>query len=219
MKKLFLLGAIASAAISAPAYATAFGIASISIQHYSATNTPEWLQVAEFEAFNTLGVNVAATSNGGTATRSSQYAGTGYLVQSGAGNALNGTIGGSYFSGTSSQWIYHSGSTALSEYLKVSFASVQNLNSINIYGRTDCCAARDIYKITLYNASNAVVASYNNLSANNAAHLASFAFTTNVGVAPVPEPATWASMLLGMGLSGTMLRRRKTGRFHAVPAG
>ena len=31
----------------------------------------------------------------------------------------------------------------------------------------------------------------------------------NVGVAPVPEPATWAMMLMGLGMVGFGLRRRK----------
>jgi hypothetical protein len=35
-------------------------------------------------------------------------------------------------------------------------------------------------------------------------------FIDNISVAAVPEPATWAMMLLGFGLIGAGMRRRKT---------
>lgn len=207
MKKFAGLAIAAVAATATPAHATAFGISSVVIQHAGAA---DWLQVAEVVALNTIGTNVASIANGGVATSSGQYAGTGYLVQSGAGNAINGTIGGNYFSATPAQWIFHSDSTSTSEFLKVTFASAQNLQSLLIYGRTDCCGTRDIYNVTLYDAANAVVATFSNQSANNAAHLATINFTANYGVvpAPVPEPATWISLIAGFALLGTALRRR-----------
>ena len=205
MKKLVALSLTAAAMAATPAHATAFGIKSVVIQ----VATTNWLQVAEIQALNTIGTNVAATANGGVASSSGQYSGTGYLVQSGAGNAINGTIGGNYFSGTASQWIFHSDSTSTSEFLKITFASVQNLQSLSVFGRTDCCAARDVYKITLLNASNGVVATFNNQSANNAAHRAALTFALNYGVPPVPEPATWISLMVGFGALGSFLRRSK----------
>ena len=33
--------------------------------------------------------------------------------------------------------------------------------------------------------------------------------TSGVHTAPVPEPATWALMIMGFGLTGAMLRRRR----------
>ena len=186
-----------------PAHATAFGIKAVVIQ----VATTNWLQVAEVQALNTIGTNVAATANGGVATSSGQYSGTGYLVRSGAGNTINGTIGGNYFSGTASQWIFHSDSTSTSEFLKITFASVQDLQSLSIYGRTDCCATRDVYKITLLDASNGVVATFNNQSANNAAHRAALTFSSTYGVPPIPEPATWMNLMAGFGALGSFLRR------------
>ena len=207
MKKLAGLAIAAAAVAATPAHATAFGIKSVVIQ----VATANWLQVAEVQALNTFASNVAATANGGVATSSGQYSGTGYLVQSGAGNTINGTIGGSYFSGTPSQWIFHSDSTSTSEFLKITFASVQDLQSLSVYGRTDCCATRDVYKITLYDASNSVVATFNNQSANNAAHRAALTFTQNYGVVPVPvpEPATWLAMIVGFAALGGAMRRSK----------
>ena len=182
-----------------PAHATAFGIKAVVIQ----VATTNWLQVAEVQALNTIGTNVAATTNGG----SGQYSGTGYLVRSGAGNTINGTIGGNYFSGTASQWIFHSDSTSTSEFLKITFASAQNLQSLSVYGRTDCCATRDVYKITLLDASNGVVATFNNQSANNAAPRAALTFSSPYGIPPIPEPATWMTLMAGFGPLGSFLRR------------
>jgi hypothetical protein len=201
VKKLIGLGlAMAAVMSSASANATAIGIKSITIQHFGA---PAYLQVAEFRAFNTAGVNVASTANGALATASSQYASTGYLGQSGAGNAINGTIGGNYYSTASTGWIYHSATTSLSEFLTITFASVQDIQSVNIFGRTDCCAGRDIYKVTFKDSAGVAVGTLSNLSANNAAHVA-------IATA-VPEPTTWASMLAGLGMIGFGMRRRKGG--------
>ena len=60
------------------------------------------------------------------------------------------------------------------------------------------------------------------VTASSANELLSFAFRDdpgfelldNVSVTSVPEPATWAMMLLGAGLAGAVLRRRRA----VVPA-
>ncbi len=208
VKKLIGLGLAMAAVLSATsAHATAIGIKSITIQHFGTT---DWLQVAEFRAFNTAGLNVASTANGALASASSQYAGTGYLVQSGAGNAINGTIGGNYFSATPTDWIFHSGSTSLSEYMTITFASVQDIQSVNIFGRTDCCAGRDVYQVTFKDSAGVAVGTLSNLSANNAAHVA-------IATA-VPEPATWATMFAGIGMIGLGMRRSKIGPIRIAVA-
>jgi hypothetical protein len=205
LKRIAVTLALASTAIAAPAYATAFGIKSIVIQH---DGPADWLQVAEVRAFTTANINVAATSAGALASASSQYSGTGYLAQSGAGNAINGRIGGDYFSANSANWIFHSGSTSSSEFLKITFSSAADLNSLLIYGRTDCCGTRDVYKVSLYDSNGTLVSSYGGLSANNTAHRARINFATNVGVSAVPEPAMWAAMMIGFAAVGGTLRRK-----------
>ena len=47
-------------------------------------------------------------------------------------------------------------------------------------------------------------------SQNGMASNVNFTFTSNVSAAAVPEPATWALMILGMGAVGFAMRRRNT---------
>ena len=152
---------------------------------------PDYLQVAELQAFNFGALNVAASANGGVASGSSVYA-----AYSTPDKAIDGNIGGNYYSDT----IFHSAGGGSGEFLDVTFAAA-NLSSLSIFGRTDCCGARDLYNVTIFNAAGATLYS-GQIDARNQTGTVTF------DAAVVPEPASWALMVAGFGLVGFAARRR-----------
>ena len=94
-------------------------------------NVDAWQQVAEIEAFEIFtGTNVARSTNGASATSSSNYS-----SQYTAPIAIDGIN-----SGNNNFW--HSGTPNLNEWIKVDLQSGKNLDNIRIYNRTDCCSQR-----------------------------------------------------------------------------
>ncbi len=152
---------------------------------------PDYLQVAELQAFNFGAFNVAASANGGVASGSSVYAGF-----STPDKAIDGNTGGDYYTDT----IFHSAGGGSGEFLDVTFAAA-NLSSLSIFGRTDCCGARDLYNVTIFNAAGATLYS-GQIDARNQTGTVTF------DAAVVPEPASWAMMVAGFGLVGFAARRR-----------
>ncbi len=188
MKILMTVAAAAAMLATVPATAvTVIGATKIEI-----TNAfPDYLQVAELQAFSFGATNVALTSNGGTATGSSTYAGF-----SSPDKAIDGNTGGNYYSDT----IFTSAGAGSGEFLDVTFAAT-NLSSISIFGRTDCCNDRDLYNVTIFNAAGATLFS-GQVDARGQTGTVTF------DPAIVPEPASWAMMVLGFGLVGFAARRR-----------
>jgi len=151
---------------------------------------PDYLQVAELQAFNFSATNIAL---GGTATGSSVYAGF-----STPDKAIDGNTGGNYYTDT----IFHSLGSGAGEFLEVTFAAA-NLSSISIFGRSDCCNNRDRYNIEIFNARGTTLFSGVVSAAEQTGTV------TFDAAAAVPEPASWALMIAGFGLVGIGARARR----------
>ncbi len=93
-------------------------------------------------------------------------------------------------------------------------------------GRDDQLAAKDAAYSLLFGFSDSVVLAggafgsidtYSMVSFSTASSFGSpgISFTTNGPTGPVPEPTTWALMILGFGSAGAMLRRRRQSQTFA----
>ena len=190
--KTFLLGLTTAAlAVAVPAGAvTVVGATKVTITNVANT----WLQVAEVQAFNFASTNVALATNGGSAV-----GGTGtWDGTSTAGKAIDGNTGGGFYTDT----IFHPGTEA-GGFLDVSFAAPTTLQSLTIWGRTDCCTDRDVYNVTIFGGSTVLYSG----TINAAGQPGTVTFDAP---AIVPEPQSWALMIVGFGLVGVSLRRRKS---------
>jgi hypothetical protein len=164
-------------------------------------SVPTWLQIGELQAiqFGT-GTNVALASNGGTATASSQYA-----PVSGASKAIDGSINTNYFT---TPGIYHSGTASAGEFLQINLAAATDLASLTIYGRSDGGnGARDKFNVSIFNSANTLIYS-GGLDASGLNGLPVAVTFDAPPVGPVPEPATWLTMLAGFGAMGFTMRRK-----------
>ena len=189
----FLMTVIAAAATIASVPAAAVSVVGATrIEIKSAL--PDYLQVAEVQAFNFASTNVALTANGGSATGSSTYSGF-----STPDKAIDGNTAGNYYMDT----IFHSAGSGGGESLDVNFGPT-TLSSLSIFGRSDCCSQRDVYSVTVFNAAGATLFS-GQIDANNGAHSGTFTFDAP---GTVPEPASWVMMIAGFGLVGFAARRR-----------
>ena len=109
-------------------------------------NLNETFQIAEIQAFETgSGINKALSSNGGVASASSSGFGTNpTLVNDNnlAGNHPN-------------EW--HSNDAA-GAFIRVDLAAPTSIDSVSVFGRTDCCQNRqDDFNLIMRNAANQVV--------------------------------------------------------------
>ena len=197
----WMVAAVVCGVASGATAATVIGADQIQIT--SAVNS--YLQVAEVVALDFGGVDVAFTGNGGSVSAPDQYDST-----TQPSNAIDGAtpLARSY---SDNPGIYHSEFSS-GGLLDVFFAPA-TLSSLSIYGRTDCCSERDVYNVTIFNAAGQSLYS-GVLNANNELHVGSVSFD-NPGVA-VPEPAAWALMILGFGLTGATLRRRERAKVVAA---
>lgn len=194
------LGA-AIAALAAPAMAaTVVGATHVTIS----SALPDYLQIGEVLAFDFGDTNVALASNGGVATALSQFFSA---PQGGPDEAIDGVYPANYDYAFDPNvpGVYHSGGAGANEYLTVTFAAPTTLAKLQIYGRGDCCQTRDLYNVTVYGAGNTVLYS-GQLDARTAGN-ASVNFDAPQG--GVPEPSSWALMILGFGSAGALLRRRR----------
>lgn len=163
-----------------------------------------YLQIAELLAFDIDGDNVAFAGLGGSVAAANQYDAT-----TQPSNAIDGLFPRSY---ADSPGIYHSAGTPM-DFLNVFFAAPANLSSLTIYGRTDCCAFRDLYDVTIRNAGNQIL-----YSGQLDARTTGSATVTFDRAAAIPEPATWALLLAGFGGAGALLRRYRSPAKKTVAA-
>ncbi|WP_430419765.1 PEPxxWA-CTERM sorting domain-containing protein [Phenylobacterium sp.] len=193
MSKIFWSSMAAALAITGAADAAAvLGAKTIRVTNANG----DWLQVGEVQALQDLtGINVALATNGATATGSGNYD-----TPANPSNAIDGVAPVGY------PHIYHADSPGFGEFLEISLAATYNLSSLTIFGRADIFGERDIYNVEIFNASGASI--FTGTLDNRA--LAGGGNTLAFGTAGpgVPEPTTWAMMILGLGGVGAILRRR-----------
>ena len=170
---------IASLIISVSSFAKA-GL--IDVSYLEITNAKgDWLQVGEVIANDMFNNDVALTGFA-VATAPHQWS-----AISGPEKAIDGITLGNYNFGE----IFHE--QFQNSTLTVTFNSLQDLSSIQIFGRTDCCSSRDIYNVSFYGEDSNLIASINDIAP---------------GVTiDVPEPSTLA--IFGLALVGLASRRFK----------
>jgi hypothetical protein len=138
--KQFLTGTIVSLSFAYSAQAGLISVKSIEISN--AINN--WLQVSEVVALDNLSNDVALSSVGAIATAPDTWS-----TFSTPAKAIDGITAGNYNLGE----IFHEGSNNSHDSLTITFASVVELMSIQIFGRTDCCTDRDFYTVSFFNGS------------------------------------------------------------------
>jgi hypothetical protein len=162
---------------------------------------PTYLQISEVSALKTgTGVDLAEASAGAVATTGNLILGT-----SGPENAIDG-IGPSAYPN-----LFHSLTDGAGEYLNIALANPSELDSLTIFGRSDCCDWRDVFDVTLLGAGGAVLASFSDLDASGPNHFVTVKLPdTSTGVPDgLGAPAAF------MTLAGVCFMRR----MKAVAAG
>ncbi|GEM_PF-3319695 len=197
-----LTGSAMAAAMLLGASAPANAVLATSIRIKSAL--PDYLQIGELQVF-AGGVNIALASNGATVSGSGGYMG------SSPDTAIDGIISTIYPD------IYHSDGDGSTERLLVTFAQAYDISDIVIYGRSDYGSNLNLftYELFLWGQQGDMLVGEGLLDARNAPYSASVSLpTTPVPTDPttpaVPEPASWAMMIGGLGLAGGALRARRS---------
>lgn len=192
-----LAGLLALGATSQAAAVTVLGAKSVTIT----SAVPSYLQVGELIAADYSAVDVALGTHGAVASASSIYHGEAL-----PGFAIDGAYPASYPN------IFHSATDAAGEYLTVTFAAAHDLASLTIYGRADrdsfCCGQRDVYNYSIFNADGGLITSGQLDTRSSQDTSATVTFDRATTPTTVPEPASWALMILGLGGAGALLRRR-----------
>ena len=152
------------AAFAGPvAQAAVDGVAQIRVTSSSLSGS-NILQVAEVIAIDEAsGVDVARASAGAQVSASSVYQNNPDFAAAKAidGFAAPGRTGVSPY--------YHSASTA-NQSLLITLAAPIDLEQLTIVGRSDCCASRDRYTVTLLNSGGQVIATLPDLRADVDSH-------------------------------------------------
>jgi hypothetical protein len=161
----------------------------------AATPVPDWIQIAEVEAFE-LGTldNVASAAEGGSATATS----------AGFGGSPGGAIDGNA-SISFGPHFFHSNSSSSGEKLSITLGRTADLTQLRIFGR-DGVRERDFWNVKVFNAQNVVLfeGQLDARTTQGSVAVADFAPTGGI-----PEPSTWAMMILGFGAAGTAIRSRR----------
>lgn len=142
----------------------------------------EWLQVAEFEIYDLSNVNVALT---GTASAPDSW-----NVFSTPDKAIDGNRDGVF----NNQSLFHEGNPRTGDTLLVTLLAPTDISGFSIFGRTDCCSARDVYNITFRDANGSIIQQERAVDATGAGNSASVSY--------VPTPAPLALMFIGLCVLG-----------------
>lgn len=195
--KMLAGSAIAAALLGASAPANA--VLATSIRISSGIEGGDWLQIGELQVFAN-GVNIALASNGAIVEGSGSW--DGVSTPSKATDGITSTIFPD---------IYHSDGAGTSERLVVTFTQAFDVSDIVIYGRSDDGTERNMfeYKLLFESEQGEKVVNEGMLDARNAPYSASVSLPTAAVPPAVPEPASWAMMICGFGLTGGALRARR----------
>ena len=159
----------------------------------------DFIQIAELFAFelDTLD-NVASAAEGGTASATS----TGY------GGPAGGAIDGNASSGYGGHF-YHSGGGG--DTLTIFLGRTATLDSLRIVGRSDCCHNRDAWNVKIFDAADTVLFLGLLDARGNSTTFDAVAQFDDPTPSPggIPEPSTWAMMILGFGTAGAAMRSRR----------
>lgn len=101
---------------------------------------------------------------------------------------------------------FHSDSFLDGEFLRIMLSGPMELDSITIFGRSDCCSVRDFYSVSLRDEFDNELFFATELDANNMEHLVTVTLTEPP--TGIVEPGMGA--IFGLGLAGlAFVRRRK----------
>ena len=202
-KTKFISLLLATAALAATSSSAVTVTGATRIRVTNALPNPDYVQIAELQPFDFNGVNVALAANGGTASGNPSLPSNCNNGFCDADNAIDGDT--NWFNGG-----FHSDYPASAGYFEVSFAAA-NLASLTIFGRPELyMTGRDAYNVTIFNGRGTTFYS----GYLDGRDVASVSTTFTAG--GVPEPASWAMLIAGFGLTGAAARRRR--RMVAVAA-
>jgi len=162
---------------------------------------PDWLQVTEVTAAKTAGGDAASILAGAFATSS----GFGF------GGTPDKAIDDLNAGGTHAGGEFHSDTPNFGEFLNIALSGPTELDSITIFGRSDCCSTRDHYNLQLLDIGGNVLFEAFDLGASGTSHQVSVNLpdTSTPPTTQVSEPGMLA--IFGLGLAGLgFARRRKT---------
>jgi hypothetical protein len=185
-----LAGALMLAVAGQAAAASVIGATRIEIT----SALPDYLQITDIEAlaFGTL-ENVASSAEGASATATSVY------LDASAENAIDADPLSPFYSGTGNA----------SEKLTIQLARTATLSSLRVVGRSDgCCRERDFWNISIFNSANAVLFN-GQFDARTSSTFDAIATFDAPPTGAIPEPSTWAMMILGFGAAGAAIRSRR----------
>ena len=190
IKRLVIACALVGATSGAKA-AILTNATSVQITNIFPVSGQQYLQVGEFAARQSGSyTDVAAESHGGTAFLADQWD-----ANHGASEAIDSNFNTDFFNPAG---IFHSQSNAAG-LLTINFAVPTNLQGIAIYGRTDGgFNVRDLYQVTIFSGRTKI---YTGVLDATAGHGSVVSF--------VPEPETWAMMIVGLGGLCSMLRFKR----------
>jgi hypothetical protein len=174
---------------------TSIDISSANVSVSGTSFTGGWLQIAEAQAFDASGMNVALS-----ASTSANFTGPGPDGYGTPVSRINdGDLNSNYYSAPG---IYHAPIVGGGVIATLMFTSAVNLSSFMIFGRDPseggaCCGDRNQFNVTFNRVGAPSQTFY--LDARNPA-----------AVAAIPEPGEWAMMLAGLAVVGAIVRRRKS---------
>lgn len=182
-------GALALAAAGQAVAASVVGATRVEIT----SAVPDFLQILDVDAleFGTLD-DVASAAEGATATAVSE----GFATS--AFHAIDANPLSPYFSSTGSA----------SEKLTIQLARSATLSSLRVVGRSNCCRERDFWNVSIFNSANDVLFT-GQFDARTSSTFDAIATFDAPPTGAIPEPATWAMMILGFGAAGTAIRSRR----------